>query len=125
MSAPPPFFKESSIMQLLIIISIILIISFFIYSHFFKTPQKNFQHIILYAADFLEKNPYELTIRLDDVFYSELLDFINKNRSIISQFEQLNSTSINFVIPINNLEYKVYGSKFIADQLVIAAKKLN
>lgn len=116
-------------MQFLIVISVIFIIFLFIF--YFQKPakveskSKDFHNIIIYVADFLAKNPQEITINLDDVLYSELLNFVKVNSSRISQFEQLDSTSITFVIPINNSEYKVYASKFVFDQLVIAAKNLK
>ncbi|WP_419224931.1 hypothetical protein [Acinetobacter sp. A2] len=114
-------------MPVFIVISIIFIILLFIF--YFKKPErlegnyKDFQKIILYTSDFLEKNPKEMTILLNDVTYSELLNFIEGNPSRISQFEQIDKIAISFAILIDNSEYKVYASKFVADKLIIAAKK--
>lgn len=116
-------------MQFLIVIGIISAIVIFMF--YFNKPKKqisrtiDFHGVILYAADFLAQNPKELTVHLDQILYSELLDFLKMNRSKITNFEQLDSSSITFIISINDSKYKVYANKFIFDQLIIAAKALK
>jgi len=111
-------------MEILIVVIIASIVFFALKVKINKKNANNkIENIIIYTADFLEKNPKEMTVNFDDVKHDELLNYVKRNLSKISNFEQLDANSISFVTHIKNLNYRVYGTKFIFGQLVIATKK--
>jgi len=89
-----------------------------------KNANKKIENVIIYTAEFLKNNPQEISINFDDIKYDELLKYVKRNFSRISNFEQLHSSSICFVIPIGKIKYKVLGIKYLFGQLVISCKKV-
>lgn len=112
-------------MDTVVILGIVFIAFLFIYK--LKKPKRkarDFRNIIIYAADFLAANPNELTVHFNDVSYTELLDFVRNNQSLIMNFRQIDASAITFDVPIQNKGYMVIGRKFISDELVLTAKAL-
>lgn len=112
-------------MEIILGISFIFIILFL--NRKFKQYRRNiekFHNIIPYASNFLALHPNELTVHFDDIFYSELLDFVRKSRSNIINFEQIDDSAIAFNIRMKGKDYAVIGRRYIFDQLMISARAL-
>lgn len=113
-------------MEILGIVTILLIIYIWFRYKFnsFRKKKYKFFNVIVYAANFLAKNPQELAITIDDVYYTELLKFVNENPSIIMGLKQIDSSAISFDIVIEGRRYGVIGRSYIMDQLSITARAL-
>lgn len=90
----------------------------------FLSCAEKFFNIIVYTANFLAKNPRELAIIIDDVYYADLLEFVNENPSIIMGFKQIDSSAITFDVVIEGRRYGVIGRNYIMNKLSLVAKAL-
>ncbi|WP_089606220.1 hypothetical protein [Acinetobacter piscicola] len=102
------------------ILSIIAMIVFFKIKKK-KHKVKNISKLIEYTYKFT--NPQNPTISFDDVFYSDLENYINRNYNI--HILERKQDSVIFTTQINNVNYKVFATKFINNQLVIGVSTIN
>ncbi|WP_201513067.1 hypothetical protein [Psychrobacter alimentarius] len=113
-------------MEILGVVAICVIIFIWLRYKFnkFRNKKYKFFNIIVYTANFLAKNPRELAIIIDDVYYADLLEFVNENPSIIMGFKQIDSSAITFDVVIEGRRYGVIGRNYIMNKLSLVARAL-
>lgn len=113
-------------MEILGIVAICVIIFIWLRYKFnnFRNKKYKFFNVIVYTANFLAKNPKELAITIDDVYYAELLKFVNENPSIIMELKQIDNSAISFDIVIEGRRYGVIGRSYIMNKLSLIARAL-
>jgi hypothetical protein len=113
-------------MEILGIVTILLIIYIWFRYKFnnFRKKKYKFFNIIVYTANFLANNPREMAITVGDVSYTELLDFVNENSSIIMELKPIDNSAISFDVVIEGRRYGVIGRNYLMNELSMTARAL-
>ncbi|HCT2640342.1 TPA: hypothetical protein ACGIJM_003578 [Acinetobacter baumannii] len=108
-------------MEFLIFILLIAVLIIFLKIKKKKPKVKDISKVIQYTSKFT--NPQNPTISFDDVFYSDLEEYINRNTRV--HILERKQDSVVFTVQIENVNYKVFATKFIYNQLVIGVSIIN
>ncbi|MEG2993748.1 MAG: hypothetical protein RR847_05710 [Bacilli bacterium] len=108
-------------MEFLIFILFITALLIFFKINKNKPKVKDISKIIQYTSKFT--NPQNPTISFDDVLYSDLEKYINKNSSV--NILERKQDSVVFTTQIENVNYKVFATKFIYNQIIIGVSIIN
>lgn len=108
-------------MEFLIFILLIAVLIIFLKIKKKKPKVKDISKVIQYTSKFT--NPQNPTISFDDVFYSDLEEYINRNTQV--HMLERKQDSVVFTVQIENVNYKVFATKFIYNQLVIGVSIIN